>query len=195
MGCLIGLIVAPIFMVVAMLHGVLVVFTDRILVGIRNECYGKRDLFVIDRTVRYKVFSPLSIVEELQDKQRPVGARKADIDHAIEIATAASEVFQAAGAHFAERNWHWEVAHADALKHKLLPALKILSHAELEVVSRLLDTEGKHAISFSRLCLFIGKAVKHRFRRQNSTMSFRPSFRDMYGSAHSIESFRALQMQ
>ena len=182
---------APFFIVAAVLHGILIAFTDRILVGVHNGCYGRNDLYVIDRTVRYKVHSPVSIVEELQDRQRPVGARKADIDHAIKIATAASEVFQEAGAHFAEHNWHWQIANADIVKRKMLPALKILSHAELEVVSGLLDTEGKHAISFSRFCLYIGKAVKSRFKRQESTMSMQLSLREMYGSAHSLSSIIA----
>ena len=130
----------------------------------------------------------MSIVEELQDRHRPVGARKADIDHAIKIATSASEVFQDAGAHFAEHNWHWQIANADVIKRKMLPTLKMLSHAELSVVSGLLDTEGKHPISFSRFCLFIGKAVKSRFKRNECSMSMQLSMRDMYGSAYTTSS-------
>lgn len=188
-GCLTGLIVAPIFIVAAICYGIFIVFTDRILVGIHNGCYGRRDLFVIDRSVQYRVYSPLSIVEELQDRARPVGARKVDIDHAIQMANAANEAFVKAGAHCESGNWHWEVADPVKLKHKLLPSLKILSHAELEVVTQLLDAEGKNNISFSRFCLFIGKAVKTRFKRQDMSQSRRMSYRNMYGSAHSVGSF------
>jgi len=187
LGCVAGLVTAPFFIAAALLYGLLIVLPDRILVGFRNEYLGHRDLFAIDGTVQFQVYSQISIVEELRDKPRPVGARKADIIHAVEISAAANAAFQASGAHFAEGNWHWRVVYADELKRNLLPSLKILSHAELEVVSRHLESEGRHEISFSRLCLFIGKAVKSRFQRQGSTASFGPSFRQLYGYPHTAE--------
>lgn len=186
LGCLAGLIASPFFIIITVLYGIFVVFTDRFLVGFHNST-GSRYLFIYDRSVRYKVFSRNSIVEELQDVPRPVGKRKAKLDEAVEIANAASSVFEAAGASFSADHWHWRVAHADVLKQKLLPGLRCLTHTELSSVARLLETEGKHQISFSRLCFYIGKAAKDRFKR-NESMSLRPSFRDVYGSAHSVES-------
>jgi len=180
LGCLVGLVVAPFFMIATLFYGVVIVFLDRVLVGFNNGWRGKRYLYMLDRTIRYRPFAPLSIVEELQDKNRPVGIRKKHLKEALDIAIAACGVFESAGAYFLEHNWHWQVAPADKLKQKL-PGMKILSRTELDSVSQLLDTEGQHPISFSRFCLFIGKATKARFHRRDSNMSLRPSFRDLYG--------------
>ena len=187
LGCLLGLIASPFFIIAYVLYGVCVVFTDRILTGFHNQVGENRKLFVYDRHVQYRVWSKLSIVEELNDFPRPVGKRRDKIDEAIEIAEAANDVFESSHAIFSEEHWHWRVARADSLKRKLLPGLRVLTHQEITQVSRLLDMEGKHEISFSRFCLFIGKAVKTRFR-QRDEMSTRPSFRDVYGSAHSAGS-------
>jgi hypothetical protein len=140
-------------------------------------------LYVMDRTVRFRVHSPMPIVEELRDYPRPVGHRKEQIDQALDIASAANKVFVEAGAHIGEEQWHWQVASADALKQNLTPHLKILTYEEVQLVSRLLDTEGKHEISFSRFCLFIGMATKHRFQRKDSMFTVVQSFREIYGAA------------
>jgi hypothetical protein len=185
LGCLAGLVASAFFMVAVVLHGIFVALPDRVLLGYYNGVLGKRSLYVFDRSVRYQVFSRLSIVEELQDYPRPVGKRKAKIDEAVDIAKAASTVFESAGADFWEEHWHWRVAAADRLKKSLLPGLRMLTHTELNKVSRFLDMEGKHEISFSRFCFYIGKATQHRFEREQSMFNVQASFRDMYGSAHS----------
>ncbi|CAB9509551.1 Sterol 3-beta-glucosyltransferase [Seminavis robusta] len=188
-GCLMGLLFAPIFIVSAILYGLFVVFWDRVLLGFHNGLNGRRLLYVTDRRARFRVYSPMPIVEELRDLPRPVGPRRDKIDLALEIASAASNVFEAAGAALTEDHWHWKVASANEIKQRLVPGLKILTPEELNVVSRLLDTEGKHLISFSRLCLFIGKATKYRFERRDSMLSLVASYREVYGTPiHSIDS-------
>lgn len=183
-GCVVGLIISPVYVLCTIFYGFFVVFWDRLAVGFMNGCRGKRVLYVTDRTVRYRVYAPCTIPEELQNYPRPAGSRKARIDEALEIAIKAAGIFHKAPSRYCEEHWHWKIARADQLRNSI-GELSELSRMERLALVELLDACGKDYISFSRFCLFIGQATRQRFKRTQSTSAdSRPSFRDIYGSAH-----------
>lgn len=185
-GCLLGVLFAPLYTIWGVLYG-LFVFWDRLIVGFMNECFGTRLLYAVDRSIQYKLYNPWSIPEELQNVPRPSDNRKAVIDEAFDIATAASSVFEKARLRFTDENKQWEVAPAESLRSKV-GDLSVLHDSELAVLMQLLKNEGKNKISFSRFSLFIGRAVRNRFRsKRESSVNVTdiPSFKDFYGNTDS----------
>lgn len=181
-GCLVGLCVAPFYIVITILYGIFVVFVDRVMLGCLNQCQGKNRLYFLDTSIRYKVYRPCTIVQELREVPRPNVARAGKLIDALNIAKAARLVFDSAEPHFPQDHFHWQVAPANRIC-KNISRIKKLKDDELAQVSRLLHTEGINEISFSRLCFYIGESVKRRESEGRELPSKRLSMYDLYGSA------------
>ena len=157
-GFLYGLFLAPFYAIWAFFFG-LAVFIDRFLLGILNGCCGKHLLYVVDPTVRSKVYDPCSVSEELKDYPRPNGTRKEELKEAIAIAKEAATIFRRAPCYMPAKHWHWKVAKADKI-HKNIHRFKKLTSEDRSVLKQLLEVDGENEISFSRFCLYIGTALQ-----------------------------------
>ena len=136
-------------------------FLDRFLVGILNGCCGRKVLYVIDPTVRSRIYEPCTIPEEARNYERPFGEREERLREALQIALSASRVFQKCRPRFADNGWHWKVVNIDQICRKL-SKLRVLSEDERTQLAATLQAEGPREISYSRFCLLVGEVLKDR---------------------------------
>jgi hypothetical protein len=196
-GCLFGLLVSPIFLVMIVLHGIIVLF-DRILVGFFNAGAKDDKLFIIDPSVRAQVYQTTTQVDDLLRHEKPGEARQLNLRKALRIAGNAKQLFNDCKPEFPEGHWHWKEVKVDKLKEKVIQngqsRLSLKDH-EHKTLLELLNACGLDCISFSRLCLFLGEALKIRFMEPPPRLSLkhaqslvvqRPSYSALYGPPEDV---------
>jgi hypothetical protein len=166
-GCLFGLILVPFYILYDLLRG-LVIFLDRILVGISNGCFGRDELFLIDPTVQARVYQTTANMNELLNYDPPSDSRREQLKYAVRLANNASHVFFLCKPKFPHGHWHWLEVERKDLKATMIRSGKdrlLLKDEEYDILMNSLDTCSLENVSFSRFCLFLGWAVKKRLGR------------------------------
>lgn len=169
-GCLLGLAVGPIFVAMLVLHGILVVF-DRLLVGCANGCCGKNRLYILDPTVRTRVFQRAFMDDTLGSLPKPSKKRQARLLKAVYLAYKARELYEQAKPDYPPEHWHYTVVSLENLAKVLKNPTSVSEHWDLDaakeiaalVTSFMNDCDcapDKRTISFSMFCLFIREALK-----------------------------------
>lgn len=169
LGCLFGLVVAPFYILYDLLRGLLIFF-DRIMVGIGNGCCGKDDLYLIDPMVQARVYQTPNDLNELLNYDSISESRRDQLKYAVRLANNASALFSTCNPQFPQGQWHWLEAEVAQLKATVIRQGKSrlsLKDDEYEILVDCLDTCTLERISLSRFCLFLGVAVKSRLERLN----------------------------
>ena len=169
LGCLFGLVVAPFYVLYDLLRGLLIFF-DRIMVGIGNGCCGKDDLFLIDPMVQARVYQTPNDLDELLNYDSISESRRDQLKYAVRLANNASAMFSSCNPQFPQGQWHWLEAEVAQLKATVIRHGKSrlsLKDDEYEILVDCLDTCTLERISLSRFCLFLGIAAKNRLERMN----------------------------
>ena len=174
LGCLFGLVLSPIAVCVLILHAILMM-VDRILVGCVNGCFGGDRLFILDPTVRTRVYELFVKDTALLSTPKPSKQRQAQLLKAVYLAYKARELFIQAKPAYPPEHWHFEVVSIENLVAVLKKPAKAKSeHWDQHETNVLVDllsgfmVEGcdcivkQKFISFSMFCLFIREALKSR---------------------------------
>lgn len=164
LGCLFGLLIAPMCIVYDVFRGC-VIFMDRVMVGISNGCFKADKLFLIDPMVRATVYQTEHDLNELLNYDTPSESRRNQLKYAVRIANNASQLFKLCNPKFPEGHWHWLEVELKLLTvtviHQGKDRLSLMDE-ELEVLVDCLRQCTLRRVSFSRFCLFLGEAVKDR---------------------------------
>jgi uncharacterized membrane protein len=167
LGCLVGLIIAPFYMLYDIFRG-LVILTDRIMVGIANGYFKKDKLYIIDTLLRANIHDTISDINELRDYDVSSGCRLDQLEFATHLANNASYVFYLCKPTFPPNHWHW----VDVDRHDLLTSVKrhgkswlSLTDDEHEKLITVLAGCSLPRLSFSRFCMAIGISIQSRVNR------------------------------
>jgi sterol 3beta-glucosyltransferase len=142
-GCIFGLVIAVFVFVLKALSAVLV-FLDRIAIGVVNGCFGRDMDYVLDPRSRTLVNSHAIVESELQSliRQGIPKARRDELKRAMDVVIVARIVFEKALPHFQEHRYFPVVKLTDLKKALHTPdiaaRLKFRQH-EVSEVCRLLD--------------------------------------------------------
>jgi hypothetical protein len=162
-GCIYGLVVWPFYFVYAVFM-MFIVFIDRQGVLIANECFGKQWLYFIDTSAVAKVYRDMSTLSS--------GLSVSDvyvkyIREARLFAIEARDMFDDCSPSFPKEHWHWREVDIEKLVSTVnATGESKFSEEELRTLRNRLNwakTRMK-SLSFNRFCLFIGEAVKGRFK-------------------------------
>ena len=179
LGCLFGLLIAPICIVYDIFRGC-IIFLDRVMVGISNGCCMADQLFLIDPMVRANVYETTHDLNELLNHDTPSESRRYQLKCAVRIANNASQLFKLCNPTFPEGHWHWLEVDRQKLKSVVIQEGNerlSMKDAEYEVLVDCLNQCTLERVSFSRFCLFLGEAVKDRLGRLNRPhLRARPDF-------------------
>jgi len=164
-GCLVGLIISPLYVIAYILHAI-VIFVDRIGVGISNGCFGTSYLYWMDRSARYRVHSVAHASSRAELNvvvaQRISPTRQKELLHGLELALAARRIFDKARPDFQKEHWHYRVASARKLK-SVIKATSSgyvdLSPKEVSILQQELEGAGDAPLSFSKFCLILHETV------------------------------------
>jgi hypothetical protein len=162
-GCIWGLLVWP-FYFAHTVGKMFIVFIDRQGIAIANNFFDKQWLYFIDTSAVAKVYRDMSTLSS--------GAPVSDlyvkyIKDARLLAIDARDMFDACGPSFPNEHYHWREADTDKLMSKVASAGQSkLSEGELKTLIKRIEwaKARMEKISFKRFCLFVGEAVKDRFK-------------------------------
>ncbi|KAL7522600.1 hypothetical protein ACHAWX_007701 [Stephanocyclus meneghinianus] len=162
-GCIFGLVVWPFYFVYSIFM-MFIVYIDRQGVLIANEFFGKQWLYFIDTTAVAKVYRDMSTLSS----GVPVSnAYVKYISEARLLAIEARDMFDNCSPSFPKEHWHWREVDIEKLVSTVYSASESkFSKEELRTLRNRLDREKTRmkSLSFNRFCLFIGEAVKGRFK-------------------------------
>jgi hypothetical protein len=180
-GCLWGLLVSAFFVIKYCFHGVLI-FIDRIAVGISNGYFHTHYLYFCDPASYYRVHSVatnevFSEVNALAAKGM-TRSRKKELFRGLDMAITARRLWKQARPRYPEEHWHFQVAKASDLR-KLVPCLRStcndscsvttdysslkLSAQEALLLAQGLDEMGEcTTLNFSVFCAMLRQAIASR---------------------------------
>lgn len=194
-GCLVGALISPFFVLYQLLRGFVVLF-DRCITGCMNGCCGKDVRYVIDRrhmtNVRETGVIPAQVASFVA-KGVPENRQKA-FYRAAQMGLMAKRLFLRAGPFYPEGNWHYKVVKAPDLIKSIEGSnnsLK-LSEAESGAVLDFLRERGEGTLSFSMCLLILRESIANRpdaltesrmmvGRSGRPVLNFEPEFAEMYG--------------
>ena len=198
-GCLVGVIAAPFFIVGRVLRAFVVVL-DRWITGCANGCCHKNKLGTIDHTREARVHETGKTipaeVNEIWARGVPT-ARKKEIYRAGEVAFHAKALFTHANPQYPKEHWHYKVVNAPDLLRTLKKDGKRLklNRMEMDAITRLLYDRGENILSFSMFLLLlhhaventecprpIGTSVRERLSKHNPEHTLDDWYTEMFGN-------------
>ena len=212
-GCLWGLLVSGFFVIKYCIHGVLV-FIDRIVIGVSNGCFHTRYLYFCDPASYYRVHSVASAdvfaeVHALAAKGM-TRSRKNELFHGLDMAITALRIWKQARPRYPREHWHFQVVKAGDLR-ELVPCLQDsnndynrsmyypnfkLSTAEvLLLVQGLQEMGDETTLSFSMFCSMLRQTLARRFTEELNTLSSeldsevqrKPSMAEIFLTTYEVE--------
>jgi UDP-glucoronosyl and UDP-glucosyl transferase len=188
-GCLLGLIVAPFYILWYWLRAIQVC-VDRILTGFANGLCDMSKLHVCDPFQNSHIPETDGILEQLNSLPRPTPGRVRQLHAYLDVAIAARGLFLRAEPDFPEEHWHYRIARVPKLLTILKTKVSTLTLTEDEEKLLLNSIEKMPqdvGISFSRFIFLIHLAAKARVERLaqkkelvRKQMHKRPSFGKVY---------------
>ena len=120
-GCIFGLVISFVFVISETLRAVLVFF-DRLSVGVTNGIFRKDYDYVLDLSWQAKVFKHRNVEAEVENfmHQGIPKARRRDLLKAFDFVGYARQVFQTAKPHAPSDHKHFDVVTLDKLKKALM---------------------------------------------------------------------------
>jgi hypothetical protein len=203
-GCLWGLLVSAFFVIKYCIHGVLV-FIDRIVIGISNGCFHTHYLYFCDPASYYRVHSRASA--DIFAEVRALAAkgvtrsRKKELFHGLDMAITARRIWKQARPRYPKEHWHYQVVKAGDLK-KLVhclqdsydesnrsvdyPNLKLSAREVLLLAQGLEEMGEETTLSFSMFCAMLRQALASPPTGESNTLSSEPDSRVRFKSQPSL---------
>jgi len=191
LGCLFGLILAPLTVVWMILHG-LMFLVDRIFTGACNGWCGKAYPYFFDPSIRAKVYETPQLEAQMKVMLAHgwSAARRKDILLALDMAYSARKAFDSVRPKYPEGQWHYRVAIGKELANAVESNEQYLSSLTKDECGRLVQgikKIGNETISFSMFCYFIRRVIRKRVKNASASIRAdmvhnmrRPTFKEMY---------------
>ena len=200
LGCLLGAIAAPFYIVYELLRALIVVL-DRFFTGCANGCCHKDKLATIDSRREARVHETGKTIPAEVNELWAHGItndRKKEIYRAGEVAFHAKALFMHSFPRYPDEHWHYKVVSAA----DLLEAFKKdgkrlkLNRMETDALTKLLYDRGEDTLSFSMFLLLlhhaienteaprpIGTSIRDRLSRHNPEHALNDWYTEMFGNA------------